>query len=127
MALYKQYAQAAAYSGYTVKVVYSDVAGGYGGWFLVHVKGPRVELADPDSDPTDGADTSALIASGGLESGDAKTDLTGSPRQRTGGAVIEQVNARLFAMFGHGNSAKWTATIVQDVTPAVISDDWGTP
>lgn len=127
MSLFKSYAQGEAKSGFTIKVAYSDVAGAYAGWFLARVNGQNIPGADDDNNPNDGPDQMGDISSAGLASGDGEAAPVGSQRARMGGSLNLQVNSRLNAMFGVGHSAKWTATIVQEVTPAVINDDWGTP
>lgn len=97
-------------NGVTVKVDYEDVAGGYGGWFLLVVQGDAIS-ADPDGNPGNGAPgASNYMAPGG-------TSEYRAP-------FLAAVNSKLDHMLGQGHSAKWTATLVQSVTPASIDDDW---
>jgi hypothetical protein len=37
---------------------------------------------------------------------------------------LESINARLAKLFGFADAVRWSATIVESVTPAVIDEDW---
>lgn len=127
-------AQYAGTSGVTVKVDYSDVAGAFAGWFLLVVQGDNL-TEDSDSNPGNGPDSAAKLStrvdftaptsSGGSGAGNSYpygVASTGAAPYRLG--LLTQVNARLERMFGVGHTAKWSATVVQSVTPAVVDDNW---
>jgi len=89
--------------GVTVKVTYQDVAGAYGGWFLVQA---FVDGATTGTPPSSGAYTTFGYG--------------GAKRAEFLAIVIPKLNALL----GVGHSATWDANIVESVTPAVIDDNW---
>jgi hypothetical protein len=121
------FAQAAGF-GVTLKVEYADVAGSYGGWFLLVVHGDNLQT-DTDFNPANGPSCASPLSTGLGYSGSlplAAPGLlvggTGVPNYRE--PFLRLVNNRLNRMFGEGHSATWTATIVESVTPAVIDDNW---
>lgn len=94
--------------GVTVKVDYADVAGAYAGWFLLVVQGDNFDGSSKGS-PNEPQYYPTIHDAG-----------AGAIRQ----GFLGQANARLNAMLGVGHCAKWSATIVESVTPAVIDDTW---
>lgn len=95
----------------TFKVDYEDPAGGFAGWFLhvVHtptpfVGSPTIEFFGIGHPPYEG---------GAISASEWRTE-----RVRKG--IFE----RLERMFGSAGCVKWTATLVQSVTPASIDTDF---
>jgi hypothetical protein len=111
-------AKTAATNSYAVKVAYEDVAGSYGGWFLAVVQAPGLSDVDDGGNPSDGPSYGNYIANGVIRS------QTGGAYDLYGLALHEHVTAKLEKLLGVGHTAKWSATIVQSVTPAVIDDNW---
>ena len=110
--------KSAGWGCFTVKVEYEDIAGAYGGWFLIVVQSPTTQDLDTDSNPANGPSYGDNVRDFALYG------PTTSGIAAYGGAMASQVNARLERMLGVGHSAKWSATLPQTVTPASIDDDW---
>lgn len=108
----------------SVKVEYSDLAGGFAGWFLLAIQGDVIGV-DGDLNPANGPDSYAALGNAIVYS--TSNPLTGdvtSGNYKYREPFLRLVNERLNKMFGVGHSATWTATIVESVTPAVIDDNW---
>lgn len=94
--------------GLIVRIDYADVAGAYGGWFLLNVDG--VFLVPGFSAP------STLVAYNKIVGAGGPADPLYQDR------FFALVHARLEKMLGVGHAATWTATFIESVTPATTND-----
>jgi hypothetical protein len=119
--------------GVTVRVDYADVAGAYAGWFLLVVNGDNLVLSGTPADTAGFLTNTPVIQVGVVSTTGPSATRAGLWNSGGAGAsadpnyrfaFLDQVAARLNKMLGEGHSAKWTATLVESVTPAVIDDSF---
>lgn len=95
----------------TLRIDYEDPAGGCAGWFLHVVHTPGQFDNHGSSPPFWGLDAE-------------HDDGSPSAQSARGDIARKSILNRLERMFGSAGCVKWTATLVESVTPATIDDNF---